>query len=158
MSAQAFAGPRVTEAEALEFCNSVWFPKLVLGGTDLTPSQVEEKLDQLSQVYTPTAQLSDPNNKDLFGVATLKGTEAIRKYYRAVLTNYPEWKFEIRAIYPTDKGFVLHYTGRNAPPVAEFDGVDILEIERGEEGTGPEAFKIQKLEEFYDRLPFTKKQ
>ena len=151
----AFADSKVTREEALAFCNQVWFPELALG-PGLTPAQVEARLDRLLTLYTPQAQLADPNNFDLFGKPILKGPEEIRKYYRAVLTHYPEWKFEIRAIYPTEKGFVLHYTGRNAPPVKEFEGVDILEIERGPAGSGPEAFKIEKLEEFYDRLPFSK--
>lgn len=152
----AFGGNRVTEEEALAFCRDVWFPRLVLG-PGLTPAKVEEKLDALSLLYTANAQLTDPNNSDLFAKKTLKGTEDLRRYYRAVLTHYPEWKFEIRAVYPTKNGFVLHYTGKNAPPVTEFDGVDILEIQRGPDGTGVESFKIEKLEEFYDRLPFTKK-
>ena len=150
------ARAEITIKEAQEFCLKHWFPALVLGN-GLDEGQKEAKLDQAMRFYTESAELVDPNNIDHFAKATLKGHTELKNYYRLVLSAYPEWAFEIKAIYPTADGFVLHYVGKNAPPVESFEGVDILKIERGAPGTGPESFRIQKLEGCYDRLPFTRK-
>jgi hypothetical protein len=143
----------ISVREAEEFCLKHWFPALHMG-PGATAAQIEERLSTLIGFYTKNVELIDPNNLDLFKKPVLSGRSEILPYYRAILTHYPEWRFEIRAIYPIATGFVLHYTGFNAPPVASFDGVDILHVERGPEGTGPGSFRIRKLEEFYDRLPF----
>ena len=150
-ASEATPSLKISEREARDFCLKVWFPRLVLGKT-MAAEGIQKHLDRLMEVYTPDAKLNDPNNPELYGKPVIQGHGELRKYYGTVLPLYPNWAFDILAIYPTPKGFVLHYRGKNAPPVKSFEGVDILEI------TGPpkkiEDWKITRLDGFYDRHPF----
>lgn len=135
--------------EAKSFCLETWFPKLRFGQV-LEGDELENRLDGLLALYTDDIQFVDPNNMEFFGKEILKGKPDVRNYYRAVLNQYPKWEFSIVEIFPTEKGFVLRYEGKNAPPVTKFEGVDILELRRTDSG-----WKISKLIGYYDRKPFS---
>lgn len=103
-------------------------------------------------LYTSDVEIVDPNSQDLVKSDSFRGRDQVADYYRIILKNYPVWTLEILDLYPTPKGFVLRYIGRNAGSVARFEGVDIVELKR----VGG-AWKISKIMEYYDRLPFTEK-
>ena len=134
--------------EAQKFCLSTWFPRLRIGRVP-TPDELTQFVDNLLKLYADDVELIDPNNKDIFGVEVLKGKDKVRQYYEAVLRNYPKWSFSILGIYPTEKGFILRYEGKDAPPVERFEGVDIIELRK--EGA---SWVISKLFGYYDRKPF----
>jgi hypothetical protein len=138
----------ITKDEAQKFCLEQWFLKLRVGHPP-TREELRAFVTDLLTVYTDDIEIIDPNNREFFGKDVLKGKQDARRYYEAVLGNYPEWMFEILALYPTPEGFVLRYEGKNAGPVARFEGVDIIEL-RKEGG----AWKISKLMGYYDRKPF----
>lgn len=127
---------RMSVSQAREFCQR-WFAALTRGEREVGES-VESLL---SEFYSEEIVLIDPNFP-----RPLVGKTAVAGYYRLILGNYPNWSFQIRGIYPTEKGFVLYYEGHVPGVVESFLGSDILEFdERG---------KITKLIEFYDRQPF----
>jgi len=142
----------LSKEEALDFCLNEWFPKLRMGHENPTPDQVRSKVSELLKVYTAGFEMIDPNNQDSFQTDIIKG-EQVRAYYQAVLKTYPVWTFKILDIFPTQKGFILRYEGRDAPPVAKFEGVDIIDLEKIDG-----KWKIAKLIGYYDRVPFQKKE
>lgn len=146
ISAQISA--QISADEAQKFCLETWFPLLRIGHSP-TPEELSIFVSKLLELYTDDIEMVDPNNKDLFGTDVLRGKGQVRRYYEAVLRNYPMWLFSILGIYPTESGFILRYEGRNAPPVDRFEGVDIIELRRVD-GT----LKISKLFGYYDRKPF----
>ena len=127
---------RMSKSEATEFCK-VWFAALVRGDRPVE-SSVQALL---AEFYSDDITLIDPNFPQ-----PLLGKSAVAGYYRIILNSYPNWKFEIRDIYPTERGFVLYYEGHVPGVVEKFLGSDILEFD--------EKGKITKLIEFYDRQPF----
>ncbi|MGE0526334.1 MAG: nuclear transport factor 2 family protein [Bdellovibrionales bacterium] len=135
--------------EARKFCLEVWFPRLRIGHTP-TAAELKHFVSVLMELYTEDIELVDPNNKDIFGTEVIRGKEQVSRYYEAVLGHYPEWEFSILDLFPTPSGFVLRYEGRNAPPVARFEGIDVIELRK----VGG-AWKIAKLIGYYDRKPFT---
>ena len=138
----------ISHEEAQKFCLEQWFPKLRIGH-EPTREELRAFVTDLLTVYTDDIEIIDPNNRDLFGKEVLKGKAEARRYYEAVLGNYPVWVFNILSLYPTKEGFVFRYEGLNAGHVARFEGVDIIEL-RKEGG----AWKISKLMGYYDRKPF----
>ena len=104
-------------------------------------------------MHTDDIEIIDPNSQDLVQSDALRGKQQVRTYYEAILKNYPKWNIQILDIYPTEKGFVLRYAGTDAGPVKRFEGVDILELKKTVDG-----WRIGKIMEYYDRLPFTEKQ
>ena len=144
--------PFKDKKEIERFCLETWFPKLRIGHKP-DEAELQASLTGLLEMYTDDIEFVDPNNLDHFGMPVLKGKDLVGKYYRSILANYHSWEFKILELHPTDKGFVLRYEGRNAPPVDSFEGVDIIEVVKT-----PNGIKISKLIGYYDRKPFMPRQ
>ncbi len=129
----------VSKAKAEDFCKQ-WFPALVRG--EQNTDEVVKNL--LRDFYTEDSVLIDPN----FSKQLTTYQERFN-YYFAVLDKYPNWKFEIIDIFPTETGFILHYQGSVPELVPFFRGVDIIDLT---EVDG--KLKIKKLVGVYDRTPF----
>lgn len=122
----------MTYEEANQFCRE-WLQAWV-GGKDSAP--------KLLSYYHPEAQLTDPNHK-----TPLKGHEELKPFFEAMLGNYPDWKFEIKSLYPIEDGFVFIYQTdiRHLGKVFEgFRGIDVIRMKDG---------LIIDHEGFYDRTP-----
>lgn len=144
----AFSKPLLSKQEAEEFCLKTWFPRLRLGHTPAT-GEIPKLVDKLLELYAEDVELVDPNAPEMVQADSFAGKAQVRKYYEAVLAAYPVWNFTILEIFPTEKGFVLRYEGRDAGPVKRFEGVDILELKKQKQG-----WRIAKLMGYYDRAPF----
>lgn len=113
-----------------------WFPAWVGG---------KPAAEKLLEFYSDNVVYVDPNVP-----RGLKGKDELRPHFEAMLANFPDWAFEIVAIYPTEKGFVLNWKAniplRNGRTLKDFHGVDILEFDA--------KGKIQRHEDYYDIAPF----
>ena len=83
----------------------------------------EPSVDHLVAFYTPDARYSDP------AIADLRGTEALRAYFRKLLRRYPAWRWEALDILATESGCVLKWK-------AKLDdrstiGLDIVDLRDG---------------------------
>ena len=123
-----------TKDQAREFTLN-WFQAWVGG-----PAVV----DRLLSFYTPDAEYVDPNVPK-----GIKGTEELRGFFKLMLANHPDWKFEIVELYPTEKGFILNWKAdiplKNGRLLKDFRGVDILEFRDG---------KISKHQDYFDLSVF----
>ena len=138
----------LTVEEAKKFCLSVWFPRLRIGHF-AQKDEVSQHVNKLLELYTDNIEIIDPNAQDLVAADSLKGKVQAKQYYEAILGNYPVWNIRILAIYPTTNGFILRYEGLDAGPVKRFEGIDILELKKIKGN-----WKIDRLIEYYDRVPF----
>jgi ketosteroid isomerase-like protein len=101
----------------------------------------ETRLDDLAQVFAPEAVLYFPVQKPL------RGREAIRDFYAAVLASYAKRYDEVRQWFTSEQGNVaayIHFEGRTQTGnEVIFDAVDVFTIADG---------IIQQLNIFYDSI------
>lgn len=139
----------ISKEDAEYFVKNTWLPRMGTGNPKATDEDIKRAANWLLELYTDDIEILDPNSQDMIGQDSFKGKNQVRLYYEAVLKAYPLWRLDVVDIFPTPKGFVLRYEGRDAWPVKKFVGVDIFELRK--EG---KDWKIAKLIEFYDRVPF----
>lgn len=125
-----------SEADIKHWIDNTWYPAWVGG---------EPSVDRLLMpLFAPGGVYVDPN------VPNGKTGDALREFFKVMLGNNPNWKFETQAIYPTASGFVLHWVGK--VPVEDrvitLRGVDIFKFN--------DAGLIVHLEEFFDLSVFRK--
>ena len=98
--------------------------------------------ENLLTFYSDDVVYQDPN----VWPNEVKGKDNLRRTFRAVLANYPNWSFTHDGVYPTENGIILKWVttipDSNGKMVEGFSGIDVLEFD--EEG------KIKRHEDFFD--------
>jgi len=125
---------KFTKAQAREFVGR-WFPAWVGGA----PS-----VERLLTFYSADAFYRDPNVPK-----GIRGTDSLRSFFTQMLTNFPDWKFEIVEVYPTEKGFILNWIADipwQGKIIKDYRGVDILEFD--------DAGLITSHEDYFDLSVF----
>jgi hypothetical protein len=83
----------------------------------------EQSVDKLLSFYTPSARYQDP------AVADLRGTDALRAYFKNLLRRYPAWRWEVLEIFATESGCVLKW--KATLDERSTTGLDIVELRDG---------------------------
>lgn len=94
---------------------------------------------ELIKYYDENAYYRDPANKH-----ALKGHKEILPYFRKLLASNPNWKWEEKEFFPTNKGFIIKWKARipvGKEEVIEY-GMDIVEMKKE---------KIVRNEVYFDR-------
>jgi hypothetical protein len=101
--------------------------------------------DELIKFYSSDAFYSDhPAHRDGF-----RGHGQLLPYFKRLLGQNPQWKWEAVEIFPTEKGFTLKWKATipaGNTTVVEY-GVDIVEVSGG---------KITRNEVYFDRVALLK--